>query len=63
MLAVTAATVPQAPRSVFVRAADAIHLICARESGFREIYTGDRHMTAAAPYSRMRAVTIPAERG
>ncbi len=33
--------------SVFVRAADAIHLTCARRSGLREVYTSDRHMLAA----------------
>lgn len=33
--------------SVFVRAADAIHLTCARRNGIREVYTNDRHMLAA----------------
>jgi len=33
--------------SLFVRAADAIHLTCARRNGFREVYTNDRHMLAA----------------
>lgn len=37
-----------APRT-YVRALDAIHLYTASESGFREVWTNDRHMLAAAP--------------
>jgi predicted nucleic acid-binding protein len=59
ILAATVAVIGDVPKSVFLRAADAIHLACARESGFTEIYTGDRHMRAAATYFRVRAVTIP----
>ena len=28
------------------------------DSGFTEIYTGDRHMTLAAPHFRVRALTM-----
>ena len=44
--------------SVVVRAGDAIHLACAKEHGFREIYTNDRHMIAAAPHFGLKAVNI-----
>ena len=58
VLTATVAVIRRVPKSVFLRAADAIHLACARESGFTEVYTGDRHMTVAAPHFRVRAVAV-----
>jgi uncharacterized protein len=58
VLTATVAVIRQLPKSVFLRAADAIHLASARHSGFTEVYTGDRHMTAAASYFRVRAVPV-----
>lgn len=39
-----------APREIFLRTADAVHLTTAQELGEREVWTNDRHMLAAAPY-------------
>ena len=58
VLAATVAAIRSAPKSVFIRAADAIHLACARGSGFTQVYTGDRHMAAAAPHFRVRAIAV-----
>jgi predicted nucleic acid-binding protein len=39
-----------APRDLFIRTADAVHLATAHEAGERDVWTNDRHMLAAAPY-------------
>ena len=39
-----------APREIFLRTADAVHLATAQELGERDVWTNDRHMLAAAPY-------------
>jgi predicted nucleic acid-binding protein len=44
--------------TVFVRSADALHLICAREHGFAEIHTNDRHVLTAAPHFGLKEVDV-----
>lgn len=46
------------PATIFLRAADALHLMCASTEGCAEIHTSDRHMIAAAPEFGLRAVTL-----
>lgn len=38
-----------APRNVYLRAGDAVHLTTAQDLGEAEIWTNDRHLLAAAP--------------
>jgi predicted nucleic acid-binding protein len=46
----TSALIMSAPRDLFIRTADAVHLTAAQEAGEREVWTNDRHMLAAAAY-------------
>ena len=46
------------PSTIFLRAADALHLTCAAEEGCTAIHTSDRHMIAAAPGFGLQAVTL-----
>jgi len=58
LAASAAAAFARLPRPVFLRAADALHLICAQEHGLPEIYTNDRHMSAAARHFRLKPMTV-----
>jgi predicted nucleic acid-binding protein len=46
------------PASCFLRAGDAVHLATAKEHGFREIWTNDRHLKAAAAHVGMEARSV-----
>jgi predicted nucleic acid-binding protein len=45
-------------RNIYIRTNDAIHLVCARENGFREIYSNDRHLLAASQSFAIKGVNI-----
>jgi hypothetical protein len=58
LVARTAAAFARLPRPVYLRAADALHLVCAVEHGIVDVYTNDRHMSAAARHFRLRPLTV-----
>ena len=45
------------PADVYVRVGDAVHLVSARDGGFTEIWTNDRHLLNAAPHFGLRGRT------
>jgi predicted nucleic acid-binding protein len=51
------------PTTIFLRSGDALHLACAGEHGFREVYTNDSHMLKAARHFHLTGVNVLGQAG
>ena len=49
------------PSTASLRATDALHLACAAEHGFTEVYSNDRHFLTVAPLFGMRGINVIGE--
>ena len=48
----------KAPKNLFLRASDALHLAVAAEQGFQEIFSNDRHLLTAASYFGLKGKNL-----
>ena len=46
------------PSRAFLRAGDAIHIVSAMDAGFREVWTNDRHLLAAATHHGLKGRSV-----
>ena len=51
------------PSTIFLRSGDALHLACAEEHGFNEVYTNDRQMLQAARHFHLTGVDVLSDNG
>jgi predicted nucleic acid-binding protein len=46
------------PKELFLRSADALHIVSAREHGLKKIYSNDRHLLAVAKHLNVEASSV-----
>jgi uncharacterized protein len=49
---------PKLPKTTFLRSADLLHIVSAREHGLKIIYSNDRHLRSAAKFLHVKAKSV-----
>ena len=58
LIEVASTAIVRLPKTTFLRSADTLHLVSAREHGIKEIYSTDRHLIAAAKHFGVKAMGV-----
>lgn len=51
-------SISKLPKTIFLRSADLLHIVSAREHDIKEIYSNDRHLLAAAKYFGVKGKSV-----
>lgn len=58
LIEVASKAIQRLPKTTFLRSADLLHIVSAREHGLKDIYSNDRHLLAAAKHLRVKAISV-----